>query len=196
VADIEVPDPDELSEKAENPFTKTVALAVAVYAVVLAICSLGGSNVGEDMMMAQQKASNQWNYYQAKVQRENLYLLEAEKLDLELEVRGASLSQADKARIEQVRDKFREKARTYKQEKEEIMAEAKKDEHERDTALRRDPYFDAAEVCLQIAIVLASVAMLSGKRWAFYASVGLAVLGSLLTANGFGLFVAVPGLEG
>lgn len=194
--DIEVPDPDDLNEKAENPFTRTVALAVAVYAVVLAICSLGGSNTGEDMMMAQQKASNQWNYYQAKVQRENLYLIEAEKLDLELEVRGAQLSLAEKARIEQLRDKFRDKTKVYKQDKEEIMAEARKEELERDTALRRDPYFDAAEVCLQLAIVLASVAMLSGKKWAFYASVGLAILGSLLTANGFGLFVTVPGLEG
>lgn len=194
--DIEVPNPDDVSEQAENPFTKMVALAVAVYAVVLAICSLGGSNAGEDMMMAQQKASNQWNYYQAKVQRENLYLLEAEKLDLELEVRGANLSAAEKARIEQVRDKFRDKAKAYKQDKDEIMAEAKKEEADRDTALRRDPYFDAAEVCLQIAIVLASVAMLSGKKWAFYASAGLAILGALLTANGFGLFVTIPGLEG
>ena len=66
---------------------------------------------------------------------------------------------------------------------------------ERDVASRRDPYFDYAEVLLQISIVLASVAMLSGKRWAFYASLALAGLGALLCANGYGLFLKLPGLE-
>ena len=60
---------------------------------------------------------------------------------------------------------------------------------------RKDPYFDFAEVAFQVAIVLASVAMLSGKRWAFVTSLVLAVLATALAANGFGLFVAVPGLD-
>jgi hypothetical protein len=194
MAEIEVPDPDEAHEKAGNPFTRTVALCVAVYAVALAVASLGGSNAAKDMFMGQQRAANQWNYYQAKVVRENLYLLEAEKFDLELEVRGAQMAGTDRRRVEQLRDKYRHKAAEYRKEKEEIMAEARKEEAERDVAQRRDPYFDAAEVCLQIGIVLASVAMLSGKRWAFYASLVLAAVGAALAANGFGLFVAVPGL--
>ncbi|MBM3980535.1 MAG: DUF4337 domain-containing protein [Planctomycetes bacterium] len=79
--------------------------------------------------------------------------------------------------------------------KEEIMVEAKKLEEERDVAARRDPYFDYGEVLLQIAIVLASVAMLSGRKEAFYASAALALIGVILCANGYGLFVKLPGLE-
>lgn len=60
----------------------------------------------------------------------------------------------------------------------------------------KDPYFDFAEVGFQIAIVLASVAMLSCRRWAFYASLILVGLAVLLTVNGFALLVAVPGLDG
>lgn len=193
MADVELPDPKEVEEKAADPFTKRVALSVAVYAVALAVTALGGSNAGKDMVMAQQKASNQWAYYQAKVMRENMYVLAAEGLELEIEEAG------DNSKTKAAREKklasYRAKTAEYKKEKDEIMAEAKKLEDERDTAARRDPYFDYAEVLLQIAIVLASVAMLSGRKEAFYTSLALAALGALLCANGYGLFVKVPGLE-
>ncbi|MBX9585460.1 MAG: DUF4337 domain-containing protein [Gemmataceae bacterium] len=191
MAEVEIPDPHETAEKAADPFARRVALFVAVYAVGLAVAALGGSNAAKEMMMAQQKATNLWAYYQAKVIRENLYLLEAEKLELDAEVRPP----ADRTRVDAVREKYRARAEKYRLEKEEIRAEAEAKERERDTAARRDPYFDFAEVTLQVAIVLASVAMLSGRRWAFVASLALAGVGLALTVNGFGLLVAVPGLE-
>lgn len=195
MAEVEVPDPHETAEKAADPFARRVALFVAVYAVGLAVAALGGSNAAKEMMMAQQKATNLWAYYQAKVIRENLYLLEAEKLELDGELRGAGRSAEEKARVDAVRSRYRAKADEYKREKEGIKAQAEAQEHERDKAARRDPYFDFAEVTLQVAIVLASVAMLSGRRSAFTASLALAAVGIALTANGYGLFVAVPGLE-
>ncbi len=195
MADIEVPDPNEAEEKAGDPFTKKIALCVAVYAVALAVTALGGSNAGKDMVMAQQQASNQWAYYQAKVMRENMYILEAEKLQLDMDLLGAELKPAQRARMEQSRNKYLTKAEEYAKEKKDILEDAKKLEAERDVAARRDPYFDYAEVLLQIAIVLASVAMLSGKRWAFYGSLVLAGFGALLCANGYGLFLKLPGLE-
>ena len=195
MAEVEVPDPNEVVEKAADPFTRRVALFVAVYAVGMAVTALGGSNAGKDMVMAQQKASNQWAYYQAKVVRENLYLLEAEKLELDLATRGAALPADDRKRLDAARAKYQAKADEYKREKEEIRAAAEELEKERDVAARRDPYFDYAEVLLQISIVLASVAMLSGKKWAFFASLAVAGIGLVLCANGYGLFVKIPGLE-
>ena len=193
--EIDLPDPDESEERASNPFTRRVALFVAVYAVALAISSLGGSNAAEDMLMAQQRASNQWNYYQARVSRENLYLLEAEKFDLELEARGAALAETERRRLEYLRDKYRRKVEEYKTEKDVILAEFHKEETARDEAQRRDTYFDLGDIGLQIAIVLASVAMLADKRWAFIASLIVAAVGVLLAANGLALFVEMPGLE-
>jgi hypothetical protein len=186
--DIEVPDPDDLKEKAGDRFTRRVALFVAVYAVVLAVTALGGNNAGDDMMMAQQKATNQWAYYQAKAVRENLYTIEAEKLALEIETRP-TLSADEKTRLEALRAKYAAKAATYAAEKEDIKKEAEAREKERDTADRRGPFFDFAEVLLQIAIVLASVSMLSGKSWAFFLSLGLAAFGGLLCVNGYALIV-------
>ena len=42
MAEIELPNPHEAKERAEDPFTKMVALSVAIYAVVLAIAAAGG----------------------------------------------------------------------------------------------------------------------------------------------------------
>ena len=45
MAEIEIPQPEEMHEKAENPFMKRVALFVAISAVGLAISGYGGKNV-------------------------------------------------------------------------------------------------------------------------------------------------------
>ena len=58
------------------------------------------------------------------------------------------------------------------------------------------PYFDYAEVLLQIAIVMASIAILATSRPLFVFSLGLATLGAFLTLNGFMLFVKIPFLHG
>jgi len=83
----------------------------------------------------------------------------------------------------------------YNAEKKEIEGEAKKFEHERDVNRSKDPYFDYAEVLLQIAIVMASIAILSGSRTVFYFSLVSAVMGSLLSLNGFLLAVRIPFLN-
>ncbi len=81
MAEIELPNPHEAKERAEDPFTKMVALSVAIYAVVLAIAAAGGNNAGKDMLMEQQKASNSWAQYQSKAIREALYINESERIE-------------------------------------------------------------------------------------------------------------------
>ena len=188
MAEIELPNPHEAKERAEDPFTKMVALSVAIYAVVLAIAAAGGNNAGKDMLMEQQKASNKWAQYQSKAIREALYINESERIERDLEGGGNMINMEAKAKAEKSLARIKGKLDEYKTEKSEIMKEAQTHEHLRDDSHTRDPYFDFAEVLLQISIVLASVAMLSGKRWAFYASIALALLGLALTANGYLLF--------
>jgi len=73
--------------------------------------------------------------------------------------------------------------------KKELMQQAKEHEHERDLALRRDPWFDYAEALLQIAIVLTSVALITSVRLLLGVSMTLGALGVFCTLNGFLLFV-------
>ena len=66
------PTPRSWRKRRDKTFSRRVALVTAVYAVVLAIASLGGNNAMKEMLLAQQEATNQWAYYQAKVIREHL----------------------------------------------------------------------------------------------------------------------------
>ena len=73
---VELPNAEELEDTRGQAFTRTVALTTAVYAVVLAITALGGSNAMKEMLLTQQQASDQWAFYQAKVIREHQYRIE------------------------------------------------------------------------------------------------------------------------
>ena len=66
-----------------------------------------------------------------------------------------------------------------------LEKDAKKLELARDVRRERHPYFEFGEVLLQIAIVSASVAILSTSRQMFWFSLVLAVVGAGLTVNGF-----------
>ena len=69
------------------------------------------------------------------------------------------------------------------------MIKAKGFEHERDLALRKDPWFDYAEGLLQLAIVLTSVAIITQRRSLSYAALVLGLVGAVCTLNGYFLFI-------
>ena len=200
----------EVPHDESDPFVKKVALSVAIYAVILVLAGAGGSNAGKDMLMGQMQASNEWSRYQAKVQREVLLTQERESLEQEHGVLSATevedltkayqaaqkdrkLSPTDRAarqkqRLAHVVTKLTE----YESEKKELSDKAREKEKDRDTAHRKDPYFDYAEMLLQIGVVLASISMLSKARWPYAVSLLLAFVGLLLTLNGYFLVAQVP----
>src|SRR5215472_16957151 len=60
---------DELSERsseAKAPFDKRVAASMAAIAAAMAIVSVLGQLLANEELLAQQKASDQWAFYQAK----------------------------------------------------------------------------------------------------------------------------------
>lgn len=192
MAEIELIDPEELNEQKKDRFSKRVALMTAMFAVILAITSLGGSNAMKELLLTQQQASNQWAYYQSKAMREHLYRLEVLKTSLALTERGQTMGATARQAYEQQVKTFTDEEKRYAGEKKEIEQSAKKLEAQRDIAQARDPYFDYAEVLLQIAIVLASIAILSGSRPVLWISVGCAGIGSVLSVNGYLLLFRIP----
>src|SRR5580693_10481497 len=56
----------EQSEHAKDPFDKRVAATMAILAATLAIVSVAGHITTTEELLLQQKASDQWSYYQAK----------------------------------------------------------------------------------------------------------------------------------
>jgi len=184
VAEIEVPNPQEIHERGETSFGRRAALTTAVYAVVLSIAALGGNNTVKEMLLAQQQSSDQWAFYQAKVIREHQYRSQKMLLEAQL-AEPSSLTGAERAKVEALAAKFAEEEKRYNVEKKEIETEAKKLEAARDHRRERHPYFEFGEVLLQIAIVTASVSILATSRQMFWFSLVLAVVGAAFAVNGF-----------
>jgi uncharacterized protein DUF4337 len=184
----------ELHEYAEKAFSRRVALLTAVYAVVLAIAGLGGKYAMKEMLLAQQQASDQWAYYQAKVVREHLN--RANKILLEGQLAEPSPVKPDeRVKLTEVAKRFGDEEQRMAADKKDIEKTARTLEHERDLYRTKDPYFDYAEVLLQIAIVCSSVAILATSRPMVAISLVLAIAGALLTVNGFLLLVKIPFLQ-
>lgn len=80
----------------------------------------------------------------------------------------------------------------FANEKKEIMQKARELEKERDRNLSKDPYFEYSEVLLQIAIIMASVAIIADSSAVFSFSVLFALLGAFMCANGYLQFLALP----
>ncbi len=192
MAEVEVPNSEELEEVRGKTFTRRVALITAVFAVLLAITSLGGNNAMKEMLLAQQQSSDQWSFYQAKVIREHLYRGQRLHLEADMLERGSSMKPEVKKHYEAALKKIADEEARFGAEKKEIEQEAKKLEHERDVKRSKDPYFDYGEVLLQIAIVMASIAILSSSRQIVYFAVFCALLGTLSSLNGFLLLFRIP----
>jgi hypothetical protein len=189
-------------ERAENEAAETfrnrAALLIATLAAVLALGGLGGGNATDDMIGNNIKASDTWAFYQAKNVRQTLYEIEAEKLEAQLA--AGSIAPAERASAEARLKDYEATVARYDSEpdpkdpsrgegKKELAARAKTFEAAFDEASARDNNFDLAEVALQLALVLGSVAILAVNRWILGLSLALGIVGSLLTLNGFLLLV-------
>ena len=192
MAEVELPNLQELEEIKAKTFTKRVALTTSIFAVLLAITSLGGNNAMKEMLLSQQQASDQWAFYQSKALREHLYKTNGLRIEAELLERGAGMKPEAKKWYEAMLKEMRMQETRYGEEKKKIEEEAKHLEAERDKNLSRDPYFDYAEVLLQISIVMASISILAVSRQMFYFAIVSASLGTILMLNGYLLIFKLP----
>jgi hypothetical protein len=191
-------DVGEITEsKGDSRRARWIGVYVGVLAALLAVCTLGGDNAAKDATRANIEATNLWGFFQAKNIRRTAYTIAAD--DLELMARASPAMSSDvRAAIEEKVKAYRDTVARYSTDKasneglDELFAKGKEIERERDRALARDPYFDAAQALLQIAIVLASVALITEANLLVWLSAVMAAVGSALMVNGFTLLVKLP----
>ena len=174
-----------------------IGVYIGILAVILAICSMGGGNATKDSTLRNIEASDTWSQFQAKNIRRNDVRLQVDMLGLMLESQPGMPAEA-KVHIEAKIAAYREyeKKLTSEPDKkegiEELSVKAKALESARDHAMKRDPYFDYGQALLQIAIVLASIAIVSGGSMLLSGSFILGALGTLATFGGFTLAFPLP----
>lgn len=191
---------DELQEAHEKSGNKWVAVYIAILAVALAITGMGASNAMKDMLSNNIEASNLWSFFQAKTIRKTSIDAAADQMGLILAA-NPNMPDAARKQIEDTIKRYKANSARYESEpdtkegRKELVARAKEKEKARDKAQRRDPYFDFAEALIQIAIVLASVSLITRTSLLLIVSFAMSGAGIFLTANGFLLFAKLAFLE-
>jgi hypothetical protein len=163
-----------------NPFAGTVAMTIAVLAVVAATVgsletleSSGAISAKNESVLAQNKATDSWNFYQAKSLKKNMF---------EIAASGAPEGP--------VKEDFTAKAKRYDEESADIQTEAKKLEAESagklkegDVHEQRHHVLTVAVTLLHVAIAMATIAIVTGgKRWPWVTSIVLGLGGLAGTA--------------
>jgi hypothetical protein len=123
-------------------------------------------------LLTQQKAANQWAYYQAKALRRY-------QSDVAQDIRHAiSGETAAKAA-----EKYKANVERYEKEGEEIQEKAHEYEKESDLMGRRALRFHVGEIFLELAIVFSSLAILSRRSIFFYVGIVGAAIGVVVGAS-------------
>jgi hypothetical protein len=191
---MEVTEANELTELNEGPGHKSrTALTISILAMVLAISNLGGSNAMKESTQENILASNAYSFYQAKTVRQTALKIAATDLELQLAREPQMPAAVKELHLKKIED-YKKTIERYESEpetkegKKELLARAKDHEHERDHAMRQDPWFDYAEGMLQIAIVLLSVSIIGGIAVFYWVGSLLGALGFFSMLNGFFLW--------
>lgn len=180
--------------------TRWIGVYIAALAVLLSIATMIGQNAEKEAAKANLDATNLWAFFQAKNIRREQFRVAAENMRLKL-AENPDLAPEARSMIKASLEKYDEKIARYTSDKkrneglDELWERAKSIEKTRDDLLARDPYFDYGEAFIQISIVLASVAIVTGGATALVLSVIIGAIGLVATANGVWMFASLPFLS-
>jgi hypothetical protein len=170
----------EMEEDAErgahDPSLLPVTFTMALLAVVLAATSLLGHRAHTEELLFQSKATDQWAYYQAKNILQHTYELFLDLLSL------SPVKDAEEAN--KIREKYTKQVERDKDELKEIEAEARGLESEVQSEQRRANRFDLGEVCLEAALVIASLTLLTKRRMFWQLGIVMGVAGLAVALSG------------
>lgn len=170
---------EHVTQHGGDSFTSRLAVLTAILSTIGALFGyMGGHSQNSALLFKNEAAiqktaaSDQWNFYQAKSNKQNLAEL------------SLTLTSGD------AQEKFKQAIERYKKEKEEIKAEADKLEHAAEEANRESELemhvherWALATTLLQIAIALSAITLLTRRRWMLlgvYGATGLGMVAGLM----------------
>ncbi len=166
-------DTPEIPE-AKDRFETSVAITIALVAVVLSWISNRGDDAKTSAIIKTNEASNKWGHFQSKSIKERL--IEA-TLDLTMTMNAAAAEGDPPAKLAQT---LRTEVDRYKNEKGNIEKEASQLQEEAALHMRINDRCGSGCLIMQVSIVIASVAILARSKFLWIGSMVLAVVGSVI----------------
>lgn len=171
---------EHVAQHGGDKFTSRLAVLTAVLSTIGAVFGyMAGHSQNAALLYKNEaaiqktSASNQWNYYQAKSNKQNLAEL------------SITLTTGD------AQEKYKQAVERYKKEKEEIKTEAdkleataKEADHHSEAEMHVHERWALATTLLQVSIALAAITLLTRKRWLLVGVFGAAGLGLVAGAMG------------
>jgi len=170
----------EFSEQVEQGAEKRltyVSLAIAIFAVLVAMVTVLSHRAHTQAVLEQTRAADQWNEYQSRKLRVQQTQIASDLLSL--------MPSSDAAAAQAKLTTYRTEITKWKAELDQAMEKAHEQEAEVERAEHRAARFDLGEAMLQIAVVLASITLLTRQHRYVVAAGLLAVVGVVISLSAF-----------
>jgi response regulator RpfG family c-di-GMP phosphodiesterase len=171
----------ELEEHAEHAahekMLRPVAFTMSVVAVLVAVVTVLGHRTHTEAILTQNKATDQWNYYQAHKIRSNDTLLTQDLLSV--------VTIADKDAAKKIAKGYADHQAKWADDLEKETKVAEGFEEEVKLAEHKADYFDFGEALLEIGLVISSVTLLTRSRIYWYFGIGASIIGVSSVVWGF-----------
>ena len=178
---MEANESQELQEHAEHAehdqSLRPVALTMTVLAVLVAVVTVLGHRTHTEAVLDQNKATDQWNYYQAHKIRANDTELAADLL--------SAVTVADKDAAARIAKSYADHEKKWTDELKDEQAQAEATEAKVADSEARADRFDLAEALLEIGLVITSVTLLTRSRIYWYLGLVFSVAGVASVISAF-----------
>jgi hypothetical protein len=152
----------ELREHAEHgasePAMRSVAFTMSVLAVLVAIITVLGHRTHTEAVLKQNQATDQWNLYQAKKIRSSDTALAADLLSV------MTITDANAKGAQKIAKSYADHQAKWNDDLKEEQEKAEALETKVEQAEARADRFDIGEALLEIALVTASITLLTRNR--------------------------------
>jgi Domain of unknown function (DUF4337) len=170
----------ELQEQAEHgsedSASKAVAFTMSILAVLVAVVTVMGHRTHTQAVLYQAKASDAWNFYQAKNVRDTV-------TDRALGLLAVT-NPVDKDKAQQLAKDWADKRAKWTVDLKQEEEKARDLEEKVEQAEARANRFDLGEALLEIALVISSITLLTKKRIYWMLGLVFGVGGILVAGSG------------
>lgn len=169
---MEANEAQELKENAEHgaeSALRPVAFTMSLLAVMVAVTTVLGHRTHTEAVLQQNRATDQWNEYQAKKIRSYNTSLTADLL--------SAITIADKEKAEKIAKGYADHQAKWNDDLKEDQEKAKALEEKVEQAEARAARFDLSEALLEIGLVITSVTLLTRSRIYWYLGIVFSIGG-------------------
>jgi hypothetical protein len=152
---------------------RPVAFTMSVLAVLVAVTTVLGHRTHTEAVLDQNKATDQWNEYQAHKIRSNDTFLASDLLSV--------LTVSDKSAAEKLAKGYADHQAKWAEQTKDDMEKAEALQTKVEQAEARADRFDLTEALLEIGLVITSVTLLTRSRIYWYLGIAFS-LGGILSA--------------